>query len=387
MPEDITSPGKRKYSGILSASIVSFSMNSTLRFFIPVLIPLLVSTLHITVYMGSLLITAYWVGYTLFQIPAGIISDRVGVSKVAKISFILMAFSFFLFYFFRNSYVAIFIIQVMLGSFSATVYVSDTSVVQKWLPVSTRATFVGIYQTGFFIGASLGEYLILRTLSISFRFTFIAIMSILVFSAILNFIFIREPQQIKKERHGKIDRRIIYVAMIRFSAGFTYIGFVTLFTTFIVFDHIVPYSSAYLYAWIPAAGGLITSPIGGLISRKMKNGKPLVSILPVIVLAGMIIYINFAPLAAIFIISFMTGALYGLYAGPSMGMASDFSGSDRNLASSSSILNFSSQVGGTVSPLLMGFLFSIYGNFQLAFIIVAIISILTLIIPLIRLTA
>ena len=99
MPEDITSPGKRKYSGILSASIVSFSMNSTLRFFIPVLIPLLVSTLHITVYMGSLLITAYWVGYTLFQIPAGIISDRVGVSKVAKISFILMAFSFFLFHF------------------------------------------------------------------------------------------------------------------------------------------------------------------------------------------------------------------------------------------------------------------------------------------------
>ena len=160
-----------------------------------------------------------------------------------------------------------------------------------------------------------------------------------------------------------------------------------IFATFIVFDHIVPYSSAYLYAWIPAAGGLITSPIGGLISRKMKNGKPLVSILPVIALAGMIIYINFAPLAAIFIISFMTGALYGLYAGPSMGMASDFSGSDRNLASSSSILNFSSQVGGTVSPLLMGFLFSIYGNFQLAFIIVAIISILTLIIPLIRLTA
>jgi MFS family permease len=386
MVENYTGKNKRKYHGILGTSIFSFSMNSTLRFFIPVLIPLLVSSLNITVYLGSLLITAYWLGYTVFQIPAGMISDRIGVSRVAKISFILMVLSFSLFYFFMNSYTGIFIIQLLLGSFSATVYVSDTSVVQKWLPQASRATFVGIYQTGFFIGASLGEYLILRTLSISFRFAFIAILSILVVAAILNLAFLKEPEYDKKAKHGKIDSKIIYVAMIRFSAGFLYIGFITLFTTFIVFDHIVPYSSAYLYAWIPAAGGLITSPFGGMISRRMKHGKSLVSILPVAALAVIIIYINYAPVAIIFIISFLTGMLYGLYAGPSMGMASEFSGSDRNLASASSVLNFSSQIGGTVSPLLIGFMFSIYGNFDMAFTVVAAISIITLIIPFIKLT-
>ncbi len=380
-------PGnKGKYRGILGASIMSFSMNSTLRFFIPVLIPLLVSSLNITVYLGSLLITAYWVGYTVFQIPAGIISDRVGVSKVAKISFILMVLSFSILYFFIGSYTGIFIIQVLLGSFSATVYVSDTSVIQKWLPQSSRATFVGIYQTGFFIGASLGEYFVLRTLSISFRFAFVAILSILVIATILNLAFLREPEYDKKAKRGKIEKKIIYVAMIRFSAGFLYIGFITLFTTFIVFDHIVPYSNAYLYAWIPAVGGIITSPLGGMISRRMKHGKSLVSVLPIIALAGTIIYINYAPVDVIFVMSFLTGTLYGLYSGPSMGMASDFSGSDRNLASASSILNFSSQVGGTVSPLLLGFMFSIYGSFDIAFTIIAIISIITLIIPFIKLT-
>ncbi|WP_276929202.1 MFS transporter [Ferroplasma acidiphilum] len=386
MAFNITGGNNRHYSGILGSSIMSFSMNSTLRFFIPVLIPLLVSSLNISVYLGSLLITAYWLGYTVFQIPAGMISDRVGVSKVAKISFILMVLSFSLFYFFIDSYTGIFIIQILLGSFSATVYLSDTSVIQKWLPQSSRATFVGIYQTGFFIGASLGEYLILRTLSIGFRFAFIVILSILIIATILNIVFLREPEHNKLAKHGKIDRKIIYVAMIRFSAGFLYIGFITLFTTFIVFDHIVPYSSAYLYAWIPAAGGIITSPLGGMISRRMKHGKSIVSVLPVVALAVTIIYINYAPVSAIFIISFLSGMFYGLYAGPSMGMASDFSGSDANLASSSSILNFSSQVGGTVSPLLMGFMFSIYGNFALAFTAVAAISIITLIIPFIKLT-
>ena len=109
-----TGGNNRHYSGILGSSIMSFSMNSTLRFFIPVLIPLLVSSLNISVYLGSLLITAYWLGYTVFQIPAGMISDRVGVSKVAKISFILMVLSFSLFYFFIDSYTGIFIVMVFL---------------------------------------------------------------------------------------------------------------------------------------------------------------------------------------------------------------------------------------------------------------------------------
>ncbi|WMT50915.1 MAG: MFS transporter [Ferroplasma sp.] len=369
---------------IMGASIFSFSMNSTLRFFIPVLIPLLVASLNISVYMASLFITSYWIGYTLFQIPSGIIADRMGVARVARLSFLLMALVFSFFYFVKNSYVEIIIIQFFLGCFSATVYVSDTSVIQKWIPATGRSTFVGIYQTGFFIGASLGEYFILRALDISFEFLYISIMLVLAIAAVMNFLFIKEPPVKERRKRTRIDKKILYVAMIRFSAGFLYIGFITLFTTFIVFDHIIPYSTAYLYAWIPAVGGIITSPFGGFISSKVKRGKSLVSIIPVIALGSIVIYINYAPVAAVFGISFLSGMLYGLYAGPSMGMASDFSGGDHNLASASSILNFSSQVGGTVSPLIIGYFFSLYGNFRLAFTFIALISIIIVLIPLIK---
>ena len=384
MRENIENARINRFTYILGSSIFSFSMNSTLRFFIPVLIPLLVTSLNISVYMASLFITSYWIGYTVFQIPSGIIADRIGVARVAKLSFLLMIIVFSFFYFGKNSYPEIFIIQFFLGCFSATVYVSDTSTIQKWIPASGRSTFVGIYQTGFFIGASLGEYFILRGLNISFKFLYVSILVVLVIAAIINFIFMKEPEKKKMKIRTRINKRIFYVAMIRFSAGFLYIGFVTLFTTFIVFDHIVPYSNAYLYAWIPAVGGIITSPVGGWISSKIKHGKSLVSIIPVIILGATIIYINYAPVAVIFGISFLSGMLYGLYAGPSMGMASDFSGGDHNLASASSILNFSSQVGGTISPLIIGYFFSVYGNFHMAFIIVAVISISIVLIPLIK---
>ncbi len=384
MRENIENARINRFTYILGSSIFSFSLNSTLRFFIPVLIPLLVTSLNISVYMASLFITSYWIGYTVFQIPSGIIADRIGVARVAKLSFLLMIIVFSFFYFGKNSYSEILIIQFFLGCFSATVYVSDTSTIQKWIPASGRSTFIGIYQTGFFIGASLGEYFILRGLNISFRFLYVSIMVVLVIAAIINFIFIKEPEKKKTKIRTRINKKIFYVAMIRFSAGFLYIGFITLFTTFIVFDHIVPYPDAYLYAWIPAVGGIITSPVGGWISSKIKRGKSLVSIIPVIILGATIIYINYAPVAVIFGISFLSGMLYGLYAGPSMGMASDFSGGDHNLASASSILNFSSQIGGTVSPLIIGYFFSIYENFRLAFIVVAVISILIVLIPLIK---
>ena len=206
MGENIENARINRFTYILGSSIFSFSMNSTLRFFIPVLIPLLVTSLNISVYMASLFITSYWIGYTVFQIPSGIIADRIGVARVAKLSFLLMIIVFSFFYFGRNSYPEILIIQFFLGCFSATVYVSDTSTIQKWIPASGRSTFVGIYQTGFFIGASLGEYFILRGLNISFKFLYVSIMVVLVIAAIINFIFMKEPEKKKMKIRTRIKK-------------------------------------------------------------------------------------------------------------------------------------------------------------------------------------
>ena len=366
---------------VIFSSFLSFILNSTVRFFIPVLLPFLIVSLNIDLYLGSLLITAYWIGYTFFQIPAGIMGDRFGTARVNKVFFILLAFSFPFIYFLRESYPGLFALQIIIGAISAVIYITDASLVQKWSPMSGRAASVGIYQTGFFVGASLGEFFVLEMFRFSFVLPFVVILAFLVSVSVLNLIYIREPKSTLRKTKGKLSMDIIYVCFIRFSAGFSYIGYLSLFTTFIVFDHITAYSGAYSLAWIPASGGIIGSPIGGYLSAKHSKGKSMVSISSAALIGLSLILLPYVQIFYVLLISSLTGFFYGLYAGPSMSMASDFSGGDRNVSSSSGIINFSSQIGGAISPLIVGFMFSIYGNFDLAFLIMGTITLITLVPP------
>jgi MFS family permease len=275
---------KKDRNVVLISAFISFALNSTVRFFIPVLLPFLIVSLNINLYLGSLLITSYWIGYTLFQIPSGIIADRFGTAKVNKISFIALTIAFTFLFFVRTDFSALIAVQVFLGIFSAFIYITDASLVQKWTPLKRRASFVGLYQTGFFVGASLGEFFILETFKLSFIVPFSITLTFLFMACILNIFFIKDPNVKKIKERGKLSRNIIYVCFIRFSAGFSYIGFLSLFTSFIIFDHITSFSNAYSLAWIPAVGGLLGSPLGGYLSMKHNRGKAILSIFPTILM-------------------------------------------------------------------------------------------------------
>lgn len=332
-------------------------------------------------YSGSILITSYWIGYTALQIPAGYLADRYGTAKVSKLSFLFLFVSFMLMPLAVNNYSFLIALQILLGSLSSIVYVSGISLVQRTSSVSVRSFFIGIFQTGFFLGSSIGEYLVLRLLDISFFVSFIAVIALLFLAAFLNLALQKDYPNRTHERVRVVPKGILYVSMIRFAAGFMYLGFLSFFTTFLVYDKIVPFSMVYIYAWVPSIGGIIGSPVGGFLSRKMGTDKAIAAIIPIVAL-GLIMYlISFLPKAGIILASSMTGFFYGLYAGPSMGMASHI-GMEENLGISSGILNFSSQVGGVISPLVIGSLYSVYGNFEAPFTIIGSISLAVIVVPL-----
>lgn len=349
-------------------STFSFFLNSTVRFFVPVLLPFIISTLDVSVYEGSLLVTAYWIGYTIFQIPGGYLSDKLGAAKVSKISFILLSVCFLIIPFAMRNYYFLAIIQLLLGSISSVIYVSGMSLVQRSSSISNRPFFIGIFQTGFFFGSSIGEYIVLRTFDISFIWSFTSISILLILASVLNLIFQKEPKKIDVKKII-VPKGILYVSMIRFSAGFLYLGFLALFTTFLVYDKIAPFSLSYLYDWIPAVGGIIGSPLGGLLSKKMGTDKAIAAIVPIMAFSVLMSVIAYLPSNWILMSSFLTGFFYGLYAGPSMGMIFHVS-SEEALGASTGVFNFSSQLGGIVSPLLIGALFSIFGNFRIPFLLI-----------------
>ena len=179
----------REFPKIMVPSFLSFYLNSSIRYFIPAILPIIIVSLNISVFYGSLLITSYWLGYTFFQIPAGIISDRIGLAITAKVSFLGIFLLFIFLFLMINSYIALIFIQFLLGMSSAAVYVSDASLVQAWVPRKKRTMSVGTYQTAYFIGASIGEFITLKLINIDFNFPFYLIIILLFAITIINFIF------------------------------------------------------------------------------------------------------------------------------------------------------------------------------------------------------
>ena len=142
-----------------------------------------------------------------------------GGRKSNKISFILLTITFPFIYIMRQSYIDLIIIQGLLGTFSAFIYITDASLVQKWAQSKERASYVGLYQTGFFVGASFGEFLVLDTFRISLITPFIVIFSLLVAVSILNLIFVRDPLITEVKTVGKISRDIVYVCLMIYING------------------------------------------------------------------------------------------------------------------------------------------------------------------------
>ncbi|WP_297215916.1 nitrate/nitrite transporter [Thermoplasma sp.] len=362
----------RAQAAVVPLSTLSFILNSIVRFFVPATLPFIVASMRIDLFRGSLLITAYWIGYTAFQIPGGFLSDLYGTATINKISLFLLAALFALLYFSIEDYTAVFLIQLFMGSVSAVIYISDAALVQKWNAREKRSAALGVYQSGFFVGASFGEYFAISSYIVSKSLPFLILIPILLIAASMNALLMRDPEL--TDRKISISKKVVFPAVLRFSAGFAYIGFLAMFSSILSYKFHVPEDSIFLYSWVPAVLGIFSSPLGGFASARMKNGRLILAVFPVIAISIamlVIIDVNFWPAI---LISSSLGFFYGIYAGPSMSMASDVSASDASISSSSSILNLSSQAGGMISPAIMGYAYSASDSFGTGILAICIVS-------------
>lgn len=379
-----SSPTTERKDVILSLAFVTFYLNSAVRFFVPAVMPLIIISLHVSLGYAALLVTAYWAGYTIMQVPSGIITDRLTSSRVNIISFYLMAGVFSLFYFFLGDFNVLMIIQFTLGVLSALVYISDSSLIQTWFTRKQRTTSVGIYQTAFFVGASLGEYITIRTASFSLLVAIISITIALFILGTVNLVFIRDPGHIvKTARTGirfSMSRGVAYVGLIRFSASFVYLGFLSLFTTYLVTSGKISYAGSANYSWLAAAAGIIGSPLGGILTDRYAKNKLIPSLVPTALISILVIILAFvSTIDVIIVAALFMGFLYGIYASPSMSVATELSRNDVEIGGVIGFLNFAAQLGGSISPVVIGYLAEYSGSYSLSFVMVGVISLASLV--------
>ena len=157
-----------------------------------------------TVHMGWLLSAFGWT-YAFCQIPGGWLVDRVSPRVLYAAALILWSAATF-FMGFAGSFVILFVLRLAVGALEAPAYPINNRVVTTWFPERERATAIGFYTSGQFVGlAFLTPVLAWLQHHYGWHMVFVSTGLLGIVWGVLWFMIYREPRQFKGANAAEID--------------------------------------------------------------------------------------------------------------------------------------------------------------------------------------
>ncbi|MBI5248791.1 MAG: MFS transporter [Desulfomonile tiedjei] len=129
---------------ILGLCVCCFLFTFITRFTWPPLIPVVVPILGMSMSQAGAYMSAFYMGYVITQIPAGVLSDRFGVRLILGVSLILEGISTSSMGF-MNSYETGFLLRVIAGFGAGAVYSSCSLALMEWFPARERGRAFGVF--------------------------------------------------------------------------------------------------------------------------------------------------------------------------------------------------------------------------------------------------
>ncbi|MEM2107039.1 MAG: MFS transporter, partial [Candidatus Bathyarchaeia archaeon] len=71
---------------ILGLAFLAFGISYMVRMIYPPLIPMMRVALNLTYSESGMLMSGFWIGYVMMQLPAGLVSDKIGVRRIYTVS-------------------------------------------------------------------------------------------------------------------------------------------------------------------------------------------------------------------------------------------------------------------------------------------------------------
>jgi ACS family D-galactonate transporter-like MFS transporter len=157
-----------------------------------------------TVHEGLILSAFGWT-YAAMQIPGGWLVDRVAPRVLYAVALILWSAATF-FMGFAGSFVALFVLRLAVGALEAPAYPINNRVVTTWFPERERATAIGFYTSGQFVGlAFLTPVLAWLQHHYGWHMVFVSTGLIGIVWGVLWFLVYREPRQFRGANEAEIE--------------------------------------------------------------------------------------------------------------------------------------------------------------------------------------
>jgi ACS family D-galactonate transporter-like MFS transporter len=350
-----------------------------------------------TAQMGLILSAFGWT-YALCQIPGGWLVDRVS-PRVLYATLILLWSAATIILGFTYSVAGLMLIRLLIGALEAPSYPINNRVVTTWFPERERATAIGFYTSGQFVGiAFLTPVLMWIQASIGWHAVFVATGAIGIVWALIWYAVYREPRESRRTNAAEIElirqggglvdldrkrkevktfswadlrrvlssRKLWGVYFGQFALTSTLWFFLTWFPTYLVQARGMSFVKAGFLASLPFLAAFVGVLSSGVLSDFMvRRGASLGTARKVPIITGLLLSIsiigaNYVNEPAL-IIAFLTLAFFGNgLASITWSLVSAIA-PERLLGLTGGVFNFVGNLSGITVPIIIGYLARDYG--------------------------
>ncbi len=383
---------------ILALVAVGTMINYLDRTVLGIAAPFLTKDLGLNAASMGLVFSAFSWSYALLQIPGGIFLDRFGTRVTYFIAVVFWSL-FTALMGIVQSLNGLILTRIGVGIFEAPCFPANSRILATWFPQHERARANGIYSFGQYVGLGfLSIPLFWITERLGWRGLFFVVGGFGVLFGLLWWWLYRNPADSTTANQAELDyieaggggeykgqpvtfewrhvaallrrRQVLGASLGQFGGNSTQVFFVTWFPTYLVTARGMTFLQAGLMTSLPYIGASMGVLVGGVLSDtilKRTGSANWARKLPIVgglLLASTIVAANYMPAdndAAVILI--MSIAFFG------QGMTnlgwtviSDIAPKPL-IGLTSGIFNFSANLAGIITPLVIGIAFQLTGSF------------------------
>lgn len=366
------------------------------RMVISIALPFIGKDLNIDATMQGGILSAFFAGYALFQIPGGMLADKFGPRKVMSIA--IAWFSVFTTLTgFVSSYAIMLFCRCVFGVGEGCFPGASWKMIATYFPPKERATATAIQSSVNTLGpavASLVAAGIIASYGWRHVFIYLGFPGLLIAWAMWYY-FRDNPKDHPKMTSAELKeldldqvhsgsgssnsgmtfkqflkKPILWqMVLIWFLFDITFWGFVSWLPSYLMKVRGFSLIKTGITGSIPFFVGTVGVLVGGYLSDRVKGQRKWMFI-PNALIAGFFLYMTYTVVSADMVIVYQSVSAFFMFLAMSAfwGLVMD-SIPPHIMGSSSGTVNFGGQVAGFISPFVMGYLIDVnHGSFDEAFI-------------------
>jgi len=375
---------------VLAVSWIVFFVAFLDRVNLSVAMPLISKEFSLSPEQVGYLFSAFFISYTVFQIPGGYLSDKVGPKKVLLVALVwwsIMTMATGL----ARSFSQFFIVRVLFGIGEGLQPPCAFKLNSNWFPNQERATANAIFTSACSFGPAIAPSIAVAIIGLWGWHALFYIFGGLGFIILPLLIFFvknspEEDPNISKEELNYIKKgqaEIVQTASDETSVGLmsvlknrnicllalTYFGFMCAFfgllswlPSYLVKARGFEMVKMGIFSGLPFLALGIAQPFGGWLSDKVFNGRRKIQAILVNLAAGPMLYgVVAAPTENVAMALLVcTGFLVGMAFGPLWAMPME-SVKRSYVGMATGVMNAGGSIGGILSPIIIGYLVGMSG--------------------------